>query len=220
MKEGPLGPYMAPYSAQLRAEGYARRSGRLKIRLIACFSRWLERKGIAAAAVGAQQTADYLRCRKKRRGARRRGDAEALVRLLKLLRNQGVIAEQALPTIGTPAESLVREFDLYLQNDRALAVATRINYRPFVQQFLTVRFGSGPVDLSSLRAVDVIGFVRCQAGQLKGKRAQLMTTALRSFLRFARYREDITLDLAACVPAVASWSLSTVPRFLPPAQVK
>jgi site-specific recombinase XerD len=47
-----------------------------------------------------------------------------------------------------------------------------------------------------------------------------MTTALRSFLRFARYRGEITLDLATCVPAVASWSLSTLPKSLPPAQVE
>ena len=47
-----------------------------------------------------------------------------------------------------------------------------------------------------------------------------MTTALRSFLRFARYRGDIKLDLAACVPSVASWSLSNLPKSLPPAQVE
>jgi len=47
-----------------------------------------------------------------------------------------------------------------------------------------------------------------------------MTTALRSFLRFARYRGDIDKDLAACVPAVANWKLSTIPRALPPCQVE
>ena len=39
-----------------------------------------------------------------------------------------------------------------------------------------------------------------------------MTTALRSFLSWARYRGDVSIDLAACVPSVANWSLSTVPR--------
>jgi integrase/recombinase XerD len=47
-----------------------------------------------------------------------------------------------------------------------------------------------------------------------------MTTALRSFLRFARYRGDIDKDLAACVPAVADRQLSTIPRALPPDQVE
>ncbi|HLE37782.1 MAG TPA: site-specific integrase, partial [Candidatus Acidoferrales bacterium] len=46
------------------------------------------------------------------------------------------------------------------------------------------------------------------------------TTALRSFLRFARYRGDIDKDLAACVPAVANWKLSTIPRAIPSSQVE
>ena len=63
-------------------------------------------------------------------------------------------------------------------------------------------------------------FVQRNAGRLRGKRVHLVTAALRSFLQFARYRGQITLDLAACVPTVASWSLSTLPKSLPPAQVE
>jgi integrase/recombinase XerD len=74
--------------------------------------------------------------------------------------------------------------------------------------------------LSVLCAADVTRFVRCRARTIQSKRVQLMTTALRSFLRFARYRGDIDKDLAACVPAVANWTLSTIPRALPPEQVK
>src|SRR5438045_6547202 len=39
-------------------------------------------------------------------------------------------------------------------------------------------------------------------------------------LRFARYRGDIETDLAACIPAVANWKQSTLPRALPPDQVE
>ncbi|MEE8584318.1 MAG: site-specific integrase [Acidobacteriota bacterium] len=139
---------------------------------------------------------------------------------MKLLCEQGVIAEQAPQAAPTPSQHLVEEFDLYLQKERALAVATRACYRSFVQQFLNARFGRGPVSLASLCPADVTGFVRRQGTQCKGRRVQLMTTALRSFLRFARYRGDLTSDLAACVPSVASWSLSALPSSLPPAQVE
>ena len=74
--------------------------------------------------------------------------------------------------------------------------------------------------LSRLSATDISDFVRCHARRLNGKRVQLMTTALRSFLRFGCHRGDITLDLAASVPTVASWSLSTLPKSLPPTHVK
>ena len=220
VKEGPLGPYMIAYAAQLLSEGYARQSSCAKIRLVGGFSRWLSEKRIAASKVAAHHTVDYLRHRKRCAYRPGRGDPAALARLLQLLRDQGVIAQQPLRAATTPSERLVEEYDVYLQKERALSLATRINYCPFVQQFLTLRFRKGPVVLSRLCAADITGFVRRHAGQLNGKRVQLMTTALRSFLRFGRHRGDITLDLAACVPAVASWSLSTLPRALPPVQVK
>ena len=47
-----------------------------------------------------------------------------------------------------------------------------------------------------------------------------MTTALRSFLHYARYRGDITLDLAAAVPVVANWSMTSIPRAIAADQVR
>jgi integrase/recombinase XerD len=92
-----------------------------------------------------------------------------------------------------------------LRQERALAPATLVNYLRFVGEFLAARFGTGPVDLGALCAADVTGFVQRRAATLGGKQAQLLTTALRT-------------NLAACVPAVAIWSLSTVPRALRPGQ--
>lgn len=220
IEEGPLGPYIGTYAAQLLSEGYARHTTCVKIRLVGAFSRWLSLKRIAANEVVDQHTLDFLRYRNRCGHRLGLGNPATLIRVLKLLRGQGVIAQAPIPTPTTPSERLVEEYDVYLQRERVLSPATRINYRPFVQNFLTARFGTGPVVLSRLCATDIIGFVRCHAGQMHSKRVQLMTTALRSFLRFARYRGDITLDLAACVPTVASWSLSMLPRALPPAHVK
>ncbi|OYR26777.1 tyrosine-type recombinase/integrase, partial [Brucella grignonensis] len=41
-----------------------------------------------------------------------------------------------------------------------------------------------------------------------------MTTALRSFLSYVRYHGDIISDLAAAVPIVANWRLSSIPRAI------
>ena len=72
---------------------------------------------------------------------------------------------------------------------------TGVLYDAFVGEFLTERFGAGPVDLSLLCAPDITGFVQRRASTIHSKRVQLMTTALRSFLRFARHRGDIEKDL-------------------------
>jgi site-specific recombinase XerD len=101
-----------------------------------------------------------------------------------------------------------------------LARATIACYVPFVRGFLEDRFGDRPVTLSRLCAGDVVSFVQRQAPHLHRKRAKLMTTALRSFLQYARYRGDVTLDLAAAVPVVANWSMSSIPRAIAPDQVR
>ena len=47
-----------------------------------------------------------------------------------------------------------------------------------------------------------------------------MTTALRSFLQYARYRGDLKMDLAAAVPTVANWAMASIPRFLSPDRIE
>jgi site-specific recombinase XerD len=109
---------------------------------------------------------------------------------------------------------LLEQYDAYLQKERGLAWRTRVDYAPFVRRFLTNQFGRGPADVSKLRPADILQFVQHSAAKMNPKYAQSMISALRSFLRFLRYRGRLKLDLAACVPSVASWSLSTVPQSL------
>jgi site-specific recombinase XerD len=143
------------------------------------------------------------------------GDATALRYLLDFLRREGVVAPEKIAARRlTPAERCAQGYAAYLRDARDLASATIINYVPFIRGFLTHRFGEGPVRLSRLTAGDVVRFVQCQAPQLHRKRAKLLTSALRSFLRYARYRGAVTLDLAAAVPAVANWSMSSIPRAI------
>jgi site-specific recombinase XerD len=107
-----------------------------------------------------------------------------------------------------------------LREDRGLVTATIINYTPFIRSFLKDRFGTAAVMLSSLGASDVVGFVRRQAPRLHLKRAKLLTTALRSFLQYARCRGEVTVDLAAAVPVIANWSMASLPRAIAPDQVR
>jgi integrase/recombinase XerD len=217
-QDNPLGPYIDTYSAEMHSEGYAQQTREVQIRLVVDFGHWLARHRTPAQEVTAELFQPYLRTRARRRRPTR-NDQSALHRLLDLLVRQGVVLAPALP-MATAAERLQSEFRLYLQQERALASITQAHYLGFLSQFLAEHFGAGPVDLSVLCAADITGFVRRRAATIKSKRVQLMTTALRSFLRFGRYRGDIDKDLAACVPAVANWKLSTIPRALPPAHVE
>jgi site-specific recombinase XerD len=95
-----------------------------------------------------------------------------------------------------------------------------INYQPFVDSFLSEQFKNGKVKLSSLHATDVTGFVQRHARRLSPTRAKLLVGALRSFFRHLQQRGEISANLAACVPSVANWSFSALPRFLPAGAVQ
>lgn len=218
LHEGPLGPYIDAFAAEMHAEGYAQQTAELQIRLVADFSHWLAKRRIPAPEITADHFPSYLRSRAQYRRPGR-SDRAGLKRLWNLLHRQGVVPDPLVPA-PTPADQLHDTFRRYLRLERALAPATLVSYLGFAGEFLTARFGAGPVDLTSLCAADVTGFVQRRAATLRSKRVQVMTSALRAFLRFARYRGELPTDLAACVPAVASWSLSTVPRALPPGQVE
>ena len=216
LRDNPLTPYIEPYTEQLRAEGYARNTVETQRRAVADFGRWLATHRIAAQAITAEHIQAFLR---NRPGCLRRGDGAGLSRLWTLLRRRGVTPTPPGPR-AIPADQVCEAFRRYLLQERGLAPVTVAYYVAFVREFLLARFEAGPIRLAALVARDITGFVQQWAVTLRSRRVQLLTTALRAFLRFARSRGDLPTDLAAGVPAVASWALATVPRALPPAQVE
>jgi hypothetical protein len=180
--------YIDPYAAEMRDESYSQQTSEKQIRLVTDFGRWLAKPGIQAQEITAELFQPYLRARKRRR-LPTGNDVSALRRLLDLLTRKGVVPA-AVPLAATAADRLQSEFRLYLQQERGLASTTQDCYLGFVGEFLTERFGTGPVDLSGLCAADVTGFVRRRAITIQSIRVHLLTTALRSFLRFARARRS------------------------------
>jgi integrase/recombinase XerD len=212
---GPLSAHIDAFAQWSRDQGYAWASRYRQVLLAACFSRWLGQQAVSVRRVSAEHQARYLQFRARRIQVHRE-DATALGQFLVFLRNEGVIpAEKKAPRRLTPVEHETQAFETYLRNERVLAEPTIAYYVPFVRGFLTARFGKNRVTLSRLCAGDVGRFVQRQAARLHLKRAKLLTTALRSFLHYARFRGDIVLDLAAAVPTVANWSMSSIPRAIP-----
>ena len=213
MREGPLGAQVDAFAQQMIEQGYARFSVRYALQLVADLGRWLNRHRISVPQVTAEHLACYLRERIRRKHFRT-GDASILRRLLSLLIGQGIVA-QAAPIEPTPAERLEAEFRCYLERERRLAAPTVFTYLEFARRFLAQNSQDGEVHLDCLRAADVVSFVQREAARLHhAKRAKLMTTALRSFLQYVRYRGLIVADLRDSVPAVASWSMASLPTAL------
>ena len=220
VEKGPLAPCLVAFAEWLQVNGYAQWSIRRKLQVAADFNQWLQRKKIRVHQLAPGHVCSYLLFRRRAGLRASHSVAPALHQILELLCERGIITKPRPRSSPVPVEKLLIKYDLYLEKERALALATRICYRPYVREFLLDAFGHSRIAVSVLRAIDVLTFVRRHAPQLKGKRVQLMTAALRSFLRFARYRGMISRDLALCVPTVACRALSTVPKALPQMQVQ
>jgi integrase/recombinase XerD len=212
--EGPLATHIASFTQWVKDQGYKRYSVYRRVLLAACFSRWLGHRNIRLESISTKDPARYL----KKRAQRVRlchSDSVALKHLMVFLRSRGIISpEKTPPPQLTPIDKCVQAYERYLREERGLAETTIINYALFIRRFLRDRFGKGRITLSSLRAGDVVKFVQGQVTHLHLKRAKVLTTALRSFLQYARYCGDITHDLAAAVPIVANWSMPSIPRAI------
>ncbi len=218
--EGPLASHIGPFARSLSKQGYSLYSIHQQARLAACFSRWLKQQGVGLGSITSDHPPRYLRYR-ARHARPSQGDAAALKHVLEFLRSEGVVpAEKMSACPLTPAERCTQGYEQHLREARGLASATITNYVPFIRSFLEDRFGDEPVTLSHLCASDVVRFVQRQAPRLHPKRAKLLTSALRSFLQYARYLGKTKLDLAAAVPAVANWSMTSIPRAIATDQIR
>jgi site-specific recombinase XerD len=221
MDQGPLACIAAAYVVLLSQQGFTQQYARLQLRFLSDLNQWLLENRLQISDLSKSTLQQYLRFRHKRFRPRR-DDQAILNRLLQLLQTQGFLPKETPDSqpLVNPHQSLEEDFDRYLAEERGLSMATRINYRPFVQRFLAAQFGIKPFCSANLNAQDVIRFIQNQAPDLSPKRAGLMVSALRSFFRYLRYRGDITIDLAACVPPIANWQFTSLPKFLQPQQVQ
>ncbi|MBB4189825.1 site-specific recombinase XerD [Sinorhizobium terangae] len=212
--EGPVASYIISFAEWLVGRGYSLVSTRNQVLMAAGFSSWLWQNRIALAGISGEHPGRYLRERAQFRRPKR-GDDAALRHLLDFLRSVGAMPEEVKDEYQpSPIELHVQAYESYLRDARALNRKTIVNYRPVVRDFLNFCFSDGAVLLAELRAVDVTDFVQKRTSRLNIRRAKIMTTALRSFLSYARYNGDITSDLAAAVPIVANWRLSSIPRAI------
>ena len=217
--EGPLVVWLDRFASFTSSKGYARSSIHRQVLLAAGFSQWLKQEGIEPEGITSDHPTQYFRCR-TRQFRPRQGDSAALKHVIDFLRVEGVIpVENMLAHRVTEAERCVQAYERYLRETRGLAATTIKYYVPFTRNFLWYCFGSGPVALSQMSASDVVGFVQRKASLMSRRRAKLMTTALRSFLRYLRYHVAGMPDLAAAVPVVANWSATSMPRAISADQV-
>jgi site-specific recombinase XerD len=213
LDSGPLCRHIQSYIAHVHEQGYKLKTIRYHLRLMANFNRWLVRTGRGLRDLNEATIEAFLR---RLLGQRTwpAGERPALLRMLCILRETRA-TPQAKAVQLTPAQALAAQYRQYLTKERGCSDWTVENYSRHIDRFRAQRFGAGPVRFERLRAQHAIAFVQREAGRHGRGYILQVVTGLRSFLRFLRYRGDITTDLAAAVPSVANWQKSHLPKHLP-----
>jgi site-specific recombinase XerD len=211
--------HLNTYTNLVQGQGYAIASIQSQVYLIKRFLAWLRSHAeIPLDEVGIQRFLQSLRNAHPTRA----GTAAALQRFLRMLREQHVVPPKKEPPLSEQ-QRRIKDYERYLLEERGLAPATVTYNVRFADQFVSAlhaKFEKPRLNFSQLRAEDVTDFVRQQSHKLSPGRVQLLCTGLRSFLRFLLHQGKIRTDLAVCVPAVARWSFSTLPKFLPASTVE
>jgi site-specific recombinase XerD len=203
----------------LGEHGYSRSSTYVHLHIVGDLSRWLKRQRLDLDDVDERSVVRYLQSRRRFVNGYR-GAACVPYKFLGMLRDRGIVHQKSAPVALDGCEITIANFRKYLSQERGLSVSTQCNYTRFAYQFLREQFGRGSVRFSAVSATDVTEFVRRHAHKGSARSAQQIVASLRAFLRYLRYQGEITTDLAACVPKVANWSYSALPRFLQPGQVQ
>jgi len=218
-RRGLFGKHIDSLAALLLEQGYRHDTAQQKISLVVAFGRWLEERRYGLTALNEEKAESFIRARKRRRTIQR-GDRKMLRQWLDQLRSSGDIPPPLAKAAPSARERALQEYTDYLVQERGLAQRTVRQYSHDIRAFLTERFGNRAIRLSRLRQADTNQHLQRKSTVVCSNTLQGVTAALRAYLTFLHFRGDIPIDLASGVPTVAHWRLSTVPKYLKPAEVQ
>jgi integrase/recombinase XerD len=208
---GPPCAFNSGFAAELVRLGYRPNAVACQLQLMAHLSRWMAGRGLAADKLTASVPADFLTARRGA-GYRQWLSAKALSPLLGHLRGLGVVPAEPKP--GGAAQTLLAGYRGYLVRERGLSPVTAWLYAHLTSPLLVSRMSGGELDLASLTAADVIGFVWASCpGHCVGT-AKLIVTASRSLLGYLHVEGMIGSPLASAVQSMAGGTRLGLPQAL------
>jgi site-specific recombinase XerD len=209
---GPLEPHAVGFVTELFRRGYSRSGADQHLCFIAHLDRWMLGEGIGVGELSGPVLHRYLGERRAA-GYREYLSVKALAPLLDYLTPLGVLPAAEHVALG-PVEELLDCYRRYLLVERGLTAGTVRCYVDNVRPFVATRVRDDMLDLAGIDAADVTGFVREACPSRAVGSAKLIVCALRSLLRWLNLTGQLPVPLAAAVPAVAGWKLSSLPKAL------
>jgi site-specific recombinase XerD len=204
-----LVPYIEGLRFFLLDLGYTPTSAAQLLRLARHLGRWMDERSLGLASLTSALAARFV-CARRRTGCTQFISMRSLQPILAFLSARGAIpAAAAAPPPKTAADALVGKYLEYLEQERGLSAPTRSSHEHFTKRFLDAH-----PDVEILAAADITGFILQEAKKYTVGSAKVLTTVLRSFLRYLYVSGQLKIDLRGAVPAVAGWRLAGLPKAL------
>ena len=223
--DGPLAALVPAYIARLKRGHYACGTVNRSLAALAHFAHWMSLCRLRADQLDESRVDQFLHdhlphCGCASHAMRRPREAHtALMPLLAMLRQQGVIAE--LPLSAGPIAEELQRYDAHMRDARGLADGTRESRLRIVERLLLHKFAGGPLVLGKLRPEDIRSFIaeQLELCNTTGNVAAI-NAALRAYLRWRTACGDAVQPLLAVIAAPANWALASLPRSLKPAEIE
>ncbi len=221
LRDGPCGTLLDAFVQALTRAGYAPITARRHLRAAEHLAHWAERTRVPVA--GPREPA----LERFRRHLQRPGRCPQFghtfrpqillgARLFLTHLHTGGLSDGAAGVPAVPRPPLIAAFWEWMQQQRGTCTSTVANYEVHLRPLLA-RLGDEPRtwDARGLREFVLEGSRTCGWAAAKKR-----TTALRMFLRFLIAEGRCPSALAGAIPILAHWRLSSLPRYLPAADVE
>jgi site-specific recombinase XerD len=213
LRQCPVGGHVDGFADWLRSAGYKRRPGQLVLRGAAHLGHWISAHDVPTHRINEEVLERFAHhlptcaCPHPFQG-RDRYHREGARRLFTHLQRVGVWpSPHAEPETIPP---LVKGFSAWMHQHRGVTESTLAHYVPLVKACLAA-LGDDP---AAYDAAGVRAFIFTRASRHSRSRAKSIVNAVRMFLRFLAVNGHCPTDLAAAVPGIAEWKLSSLPRYL------
>ena len=223
MRANPLAPSLERMADYLVQRGHA--GFQQYLQAAEHFGRWVGTQGISPAAVDAAVVRRFLtrhlpHCRCRHPASRHQISNRAALR--HLLRCMGKAASNPAGQgmASAAVDSVVKDFDEYLQKVAGLADNTRLYRRRYVREFIQATFRRGPVRWERLTPSMIMNFVADYARRCSPATGQVAASAISSLLRFGQFHGFCGSQLVAAVPRIPAWKRGANPNMLTAAQVR
>jgi integrase/recombinase XerD len=216
IRGNPLESNLRTFAASLLESGYRKRTIQDKMYLLSALGWWFGRSKRVVSQLDEQLVEVFAKHKRRMH----RADLTTLQQFVDHLRKLDVIPHRKLVPEQSPLADILNAYGQYLRSERGLIPGTIREYQSYARKFLVERFQRSTLTLKAVKARDIFDFVLRHCRSLSIKRAQLMTTAFRSFFRFLFQKGEIGTDLAASVPGVPDWRQATVPKYLTTEEVR